>query len=488
MSRIQRENKEREEKEDPEAREARLQRIAHHATFPLPGDKGARVWEWELHGAYWLRTPIFRGEVQERWKDYDTRNLLYDPHHKEWDMCDEFNFEDSSQPSCQPPPVDGDPYSQYEEDEQDDMGRVVETSWDPAQLPTPRHVSGDPYSQFEEGEQDCSSMGADISQEPSVIRTTALQQSYRTETATGPPPEFATLEDILHFRYGFTNPGIREHPQDIPEGRVLRWDEVRMTLGDTQTQWEGDDTLEKNVTAFVRSVIANDVSSELWDLDPANPEALDGTKSDVSVVLVHQREKAWYRILPASPKHGWDLLVEDAITALECARGGSSGVDIEDIAHFFLKSGRPFRALFKIAPAVSSPDVPHLTATSSTDDQERPTQCDYSDSGLGWRHAGFTPSVLDLAAYEAKRAEFLKSDRGRVALQMGGIVWRLAMEVIPLGNISFDFDMAASYECMDGEAEGGWEACLTADELEIICGVYKVFMCELYRSVIIMHD
>lgn len=488
MSRTQRENKEREQKEDPEAREARLQRIAHHATFPLPGDKGARVWEWELHGAYWLRTPIFRGEVQEYWKDYDPRNLLYDPHHKEWDMCEEFNFEHASEPLCPPPPVGGDPYSQYEEDEQDDMGTIVETSWEDLHLSSLRQIDEDPYSQFDGGEQDFPNVGADDTHEPLVIRTAALQQSYWTKTSARPRLDFEKLDDILRLRYGFTNPGLLEDPQDIPQGRALRWDEVRMTLGDNETEWTGDDTLKQTISTFVRSVLANHVSAELWDLDPANPEAVSNTGRYVSIISVHQHEKTWYRILlPSSSEKGeWDLIVDDTITALECVRGGSLGATNQDLASYLMQTGRSFRALFKMAPVISPSDIePDLPNTSPTDEQERPTQRGYSNTGLGWRHAGFKPSPLDLAAYEAKRAGFLKSDRGRVALQMGGIVWRLALEVISPGTVFLDYDMAVSSGCMDGESQENWEARLTADELEIVCGVYKVFMCEFYCNAVI---
>ncbi|KZP26418.1 hypothetical protein FIBSPDRAFT_732308 [Athelia psychrophila] len=100
-----------------------------------------------------------------------------------------------------------------------------------------------------------------------------------------------------------------------------------------------------------------------------------------------------------------------------------------------------------------------------------------SQGGLGSRPSGFEPSMLDLRAYEYRRGKFLQSDRARAAALRGGIVWRLAMESFTREQIlDGPTDLATSlYARMDGESEGAWDDQLSDEELDLICGVYKVY-------------
>ncbi|KAJ7799779.1 hypothetical protein B0H14DRAFT_2529928 [Mycena olivaceomarginata] len=103
-------------------------------------------------------------------------------------------------------------------------------------------------------------------------------------------------------------------------------------------------------------------------------------------------------------------------------------------------------------------------------------------TGLGWRPAGYRPTLTDYLAYEERRDEFLRSPRGRAARFAGGIVGRLAVD---LAMVLTDDEIAArgpsdeSFEhsvCLwDGQSSTAyWDDALTPDEINLICGVYVV--------------
>ena len=99
---------------------------------------------------------------------------------------------------------------------------------------------------------------------------------------------------------------------------------------------------------------------------------------------------------------------------------------------------------------------------------------------LGWRMQDFSPYDWDYKAYEERAREVLLQPKARAAVQMGGIVWRLAVHL--LGE--------EAVRSLDGPSADVWrhgqEFCpergdclyadsLSIDELDVVCGVYKVY-------------
>ncbi|KAF7964857.1 hypothetical protein HWV62_2111, partial [Athelia sp. TMB] len=93
ISRNEEENKSKAACESPQEREARLAREKAQSSFPLPGKKGAKVWSWEQDGAFWVRTPMSRAEVDQRWGDMANEHLKYNSFRHEWDYCEAFDPE-----------------------------------------------------------------------------------------------------------------------------------------------------------------------------------------------------------------------------------------------------------------------------------------------------------------------------------------------------------------------------------------------------------
>ncbi|KAJ7197663.1 hypothetical protein GGX14DRAFT_667806, partial [Mycena pura] len=99
---------------------------------------------------------------------------------------------------------------------------------------------------------------------------------------------------------------------------------------------------------------------------------------------------------------------------------------------------------------------------------------------LGCRPAAYNGTQVDYRAYVERRDDFLRSSRGCIALFHGGIVARIGRMVIEncedkacVMPSEDDLDVGVRLVDMDGEASL-WQEALTPQEIDLICGVYKV--------------
>ncbi|KAJ7658857.1 hypothetical protein DFH06DRAFT_990215 [Mycena polygramma] len=99
-------------------------------------------------------------------------------------------------------------------------------------------------------------------------------------------------------------------------------------------------------------------------------------------------------------------------------------------------------------------------------------------TGLGYRRVDYKPTVADYEIYVVLRDRFLTSPRGRAALFAGGIVGRLAREVVDeeLASLGPSSDVfLTGLRLWDGVSKGAyWDDVLTEQEIDFICGVYEV--------------
>lgn len=405
--------------------QARMQRITAAEKHPLPGKKGAKVYEWELEGKYWTRKAMPRDYVTEQWQNMALAHLKYDSFANEWDYCELFD------PSAEPPP----------EEDYDDLARdyfSLDTG-DDASHETP------PTRRVVDTTGECIPFGMNNLEK-------AYQPSGNRGVFTAPEP----LDVILRLRYGFRGHTIA----DVVD--LTSWRHVCKTLSDTESPWQWPH-LKSAVCEFVQFATSDaEIGQELWDVSEVG-----FFNDDLVVERVTNGSRVFYRLVP---QHGhaqrdpkWDLLVQDAITAVECLRRSNPSLGKAQLANFFLQTGRPFSTRMPIIPAPPPALTPRLGP--------------YSRGGLGERHIDYKPDVMDYKGYECDRAAFLTSDRARAALQEGGIVWRLAVEHVRFADVvEGPVDVASGlYKRFDGETVGGWDDKLTDDELDLICGVYKIF-------------
>jgi hypothetical protein len=113
--------------------------------------------------------------------------------------------------------------------------------------------------------------------------------------------------------------------------------------------------------------------------------------------------------------------------------------------------------------------------------------------GVGYRPMGWEPTATDYALWLRRVEDLLKTPRGRAAAMRSGLVWRLS---VLLGlrmqdvkdtedEMEFLFDASGpSSEATALQLQGGEvlvDDHLSLDDLEIICGGFTVFACELFH-------
>ncbi|KAE9402071.1 hypothetical protein BT96DRAFT_782134, partial [Gymnopus androsaceus JB14] len=98
---------------------------------------------------------------------------------------------------------------------------------------------------------------------------------------------------------------------------------------------------------------------------------------------------------------------------------------------------------------------------------------------LGYRPKGYQFSIVDYHSYRATLEDFLRSPRGRAAILKGGLVARLAEDFITFESVGLgpSDDVLQFGHCQKSCQDpslGYWDDELTVEELDLICGVYRV--------------
>lgn len=435
-----------EQKESTLQKKKRLARENHSRTGEAPGRKGATVFYWERHDSgFRFRRQVPRAGVAQLWEEYAPAQRRYDGFTDEWDICTEFD------PSAVHP----------EDEDEDDMPET--------QLATDGTTSS--------------------SKCPNIPPTTSgfgfshdrLDMSVWTEENSGYQPELSsrmtnttshdTIIDIARCRYGLIiDSTLRDNPS-LPS-----WDVARRALGS-----EAQDTINPHAKNSIRELVgsllevANDVvrypPKAIWDLNKHGDEYLFGRSN--FVISLHPEKTnigtiCWIesRDLHPSRNAPWRLLVTNPATAIECLRR-RWGPHLVDIAAELCSRGIAFKTCIASERHVAI-------------DQSQPTVL-----GLGYRLSGYIPLKRDYETYESIRNNFLRTPRARAALLKGGIVWRLARDIVTeaavlSGPSSEVYHTGGQVICSSGTLVDDE---LSDDELNLISGVYKVFTGKLpYRT------
>ena len=285
-----------------------------------------------------------------------------------------------------------------------------------------------------------------------------------------------SLGDLLYYRYGFSlneSPytGIPSSACNAATRSIRTWTEVCRIVGGQQFE----SSVVKEDRAAIQdflSILAgsldpfNDVPGKYWDLSPSGLNPIVNLRKVFISIEERQfsNDKLKHyiirpRLLHPSRDSSWHISL-DSMTALECIRRGL-GPHTIDIANFLISHGVRFRALQWIPNTLSSERPP------------RP-KCRY----LGNRPVGYLFDLADFAGYQVLRDSFLRSQpHGPLALREGGIIARLAREVLPnssaLSGPSFEALSGYHAQFIYGDKIYVDDSFLEA-ELELICGTYRM--------------
>lgn len=406
-----------EQKESHMQRGKRLDRERHSRSFEAPGKKGATVFYWEEYDSgFRFRRQVPRADVEELWETYASSQKRYDDFWDEWDICSEFD----------PDAI------------RDDDDNMVD-------MPPTTLASPIPLTQ------------------PDTTVWMDVDPNYQPESVT--PPGFKdTVYAVAQFRYGIT--------VDSPGGTVSsrpEWPVACRALGCTAPESDAANNQRLRVAIMDAVGYLLDASHRTDRLDPIplcdlhirNPNYILRRREFVTSIRSEKTGAGlvfWIDAINLHPSRNaqWRLIVEDPVTALECLRR-RWGPHSVDIAYELYSRGCAFQTcILSNCPPV----------------HDRPVTI-----GLGYRLSGYKPCMRDYVTYEGIRNNFLTTPRARAALLKGGIVWRLAREVVSdaavaLGPSSEVYGTGRRFSSREGVF---WDDDLSEDELDLICGVYKVF-------------
>lgn len=518
------------------AREGREKSAAKRS---CPGKKGPTVYIWEDENGVWKRRLLTRGDVESHWGQYSSSAAIYNSIDNCWDLCHEFDAgtagkmyeydsndsdNDTYYPKRSPKhgasgDMDVDPISHA-----DPTPASAEISSGSQSLSTRSQVASDSPMLIDprdstllpstpaEVTSDRTSMVVDSHNETSesLPLSMPVEVAPRDRQHPSPQPEgdvigadeddqdpydasgrdvlsaysftaldleqmpFTTLDDLLYYRYGFSlneSPYTGIPPSIKAEIATFRsWEEVCRAVGGQQleTSVVNGDAIRDFLSILVLSADPfKEIPGKYWDLSPLGKNPIVGlNKVFIWIEKKQLGDKIFYiihpRFLHPSRDSSWSISV-DPMTALECIRRGL-GPHTVDIANFLISHGVRFHALERVQslPISEKPsDRPH---------------CRY----LGRRPADYSFDLADFAGYEALRDFFLRSQsHGPLALREGGIVARLAREVLPNSNAL----SGPSLEALNGDREqficNNDSEIYVADkfldaELGLICGVYSL--------------
>ncbi|KAK7038367.1 hypothetical protein R3P38DRAFT_3182459 [Favolaschia claudopus] len=443
--------------------------------------KGARVFMWEEVNGFWVRKALIRGEVEDEWYEFAPSQRSFDPVKNEWDLCKPLDSK-----------ADVPDNGEYDDDDDDYMdGWIDPKSPVGPSAPPPAPVSSAPPSNPPSAPPPSAPPSAPP---PSAPAPSTAAPSTTVQSTDGnvhePPPTLQhvdsyyeehedgdvydrmnreviafTVKNTLESRFGFVNaPDVTFLP-----GELARADHTARFLGDkTQTA----DTLGHAVLALVHSVLKTrklrDMPARLFDLcdDDAVQEIRKNSGITVEVINrngVPSHLSTAYLLKPHRESSRM-IVVYSAGTAMQLVR--LQCATWPEIIAQLHALGAPFNIVVKHAGLVPSSYQPQLQRCASH----------------GVRPEEYVPDRHDWRRYICLLEKFLHSPRGRLALQAGGVVARLARLVIQDSRLELtaeDVDVETAEEHLKKGETSVFYHRLTSAEEDLILGVYSIKMNQL---------
>lgn len=472
--------------ETPSFRQTRLDRERNSQRPECPGKRGAMVFQWiDLNDdGNFIRSAVTRKQVDDIWPTFSRYQRRFNSLDNEWDLCEEFGE-----------------YGPESEDEDfildgpdDDIyGIALPTNMQPtdpntvsapiapttvSMPPDPTTVSA-PMDPASPTTQHCQDILPPMSNDHWQQELEATYGGHQTP-GLHPLPEMP-LEDHLFHRYGFsTSIG---YASDKTRGSGTLAD-AALIFGHREG-FVRETGKKIAIVEFFKSLLESStvIHRELCDLHPGHDSYLLGLlpSSHAKVDTKHVEGQVYYLVEPNNPSAHqvqWRVVTQDPCTAVQCLREDWASSRV-NLAKALLRRGIPFSTR---AP------LPMLI----------PKKPPYLVENLGIRHEDYSPGKFDYCQYERKLKELVKEPRvARAALLMGGMVWRLVMEV--LGSSSAEALVIggpsdSAYYFGNGlklEPSGAtpwddrlWDDALTNEELNLICGLYHIYTGQFHGEII----
>ena len=287
--------------------------------------------------------------------------------------------------------------------------------------------------------------------------------------------------ETLHYRYGFVFGESR-----YIEGEDASTSDETNLDSEIQKQWrlltkiiasnaavmpditEPVSLAVKFIMAFTgKGCVPNPETHATWDLNMQSPCPIRDVTAKSSLRITREcggRDAIFYTIgskdiVKTRCGEKWTLVVQDPITVLEIVRR-NLGPNMESVVNFLVHSGIPFNT---VIASNTYPHPPRLRLSPPI--------------GLGMRLRNFSPDPEEYRLYEKARDDFLCGSFGRAALLKGGVIWRLAKEVVPISEVfngptqlAKDFGQLVLTTDGDDMIDDDF----SEEQLDLISGLYRI--------------
>jgi hypothetical protein len=417
------------QRETAQQKQNRMARIANALKDRPPGKKGARVYTWEDVDGFLVRRSAGRKHYSDIWDDYSKVQRKYDSFRDEWDLCPALD------PTGQP---------DFEDDEYDDPSWVGDFELLP----------GDNSELLPEG---IYSSSADLE------RVHGVDQDTQSVLFNEAP------DDLAYYRFGFVSP---IHPAATPNNTPT-WAEVSTILGNgLGASWAEPSSSSKELICVFFGYHKSAKSPSDMPEDICDLQRNDRMASGRVIIRCERLSNKMCYILErqGAGADEFVLVVTSAATVMEIVRRGW-GPDLQSIMSKLFDRGIAFNLCYRDAHALQPPPkfIPRF-------------------GGLGYRPKNYQPDRVDYMSYKSSLDRFLSSSRGRAAVLRGGLIARLARDIVTVESVTFgpsDFPDGSETLCLwDGNPSSlaYWDDQLTADEVDVICGVYRVDTGEAFKK------
>ncbi|KAL0563928.1 hypothetical protein V5O48_018129 [Marasmius crinis-equi] len=423
--------------ETPIQKQSRESRETHSFEGAVPGNNGARVYEWELDDGCYIRKQVDRNAVEDAWEFYGVHQRRYDSVADEWDCS--FTF--------------GNLTPEDDQANHDNKQALVQMFPDDDPPVDAQHDS-----------------------------TVYIGSLHAPTVQIHEPVYFDdTVEDVAHYRLGFVDPSeMTELHTDMP------WEKVERMLGfggpSTPKAALISQKTKGSISRFLMQLMeAKELSDGPPALDLRDPHANVHTDLPFPVQFLNVGDGFYllqenlHKVQSPAP---FILALSSGGTVLEIIRR-QWGPGLEIVVERLMQAGIPFRTFIQSHRQL----YPHNPEPPPADRKSNIGMEGSIDARvkLGYRDHDHKFDLQDYKVYVRERDAFLSTYRGRAAIMMGGIVARLARDAVnpkdvldgPTPDVDKEWGKGECFTPGEG-MKVYWDDVLTEEEINLVCGVYDV--------------
>ncbi|KAL0060848.1 hypothetical protein AAF712_012387 [Marasmius tenuissimus] len=289
-----------------------------------------------------------------------------------------------------------------------------------------------------------------------------------------------SIQDIAKVVYGFSGESF-----SIPEPLKVPWNITREALGNGR--WMD---VEANISFAEHEATAQE--KRLLQGFLQKVEEYGGPSSWVASPTIHSldihsaahdvhSEDSWQFQMTLldidDSRHyhlrwhdgSFSILVEDPVAIMGLVRTRSS-TTCSDAAAKLFQEGVKFQTL------AAGPLRDHAPSGNRDVEEYCMTKKKFNGPRLGYIYEQRKADAHDFSTYQFARNEFLRGRNGRAAGLAGGIVCRIAKEVLNVEDVIHGPEVPEVFtrgRCFfEQDGVGYWDDCLTEEDVDLICGVY----------------